>query len=305
MSPKPTPVRWHCTLVALSLILGLLAPVSGAENGKLLRPIALGVLSDGDLVLLDRYGGLFRMQPDSRQLTRLRKDFGPWQVQDMTVVPSPEGDQIYVTARWPLNTARTLAALVQLDASGRSVHRWQANMPQLTGVAVEPESRTAYLTALQHGTVYSLDLSDPDATPTRVARIFQARYLGPSTIDTRRHTLYVTDPSRGVLYRISLDGSEVDTLAKDLGLVSAISLSPDGTTLYSLELGKGRITAIRDLDSDTPRVVGLTRVFKTEDPLALAVTREGTLWVGDANSHLLSEYGEDGEVRRALKLIGP
>lgn len=291
--------------VAVVALLAVALAATASASDRPLRPIAAGVLSDGDLVLLDRHHGLFRLQPESRRLTALRMDLGRWDPIDMTVVQDRGGDRIYVTLRWAVHSTMVLAAVVEFDASGRRLGMWRVNMPQVAGVAVDPRRREAYLTSTFEPEVYTLDLARTSATPTRLMRLFGARGLGPLALDRERQLLYAADPSTGSLLRIEIGEREMSVVARGLGVVSALALSADGRRLYVLDSSRGRIWTLDDPAAAHPlEPRELARLESARDSLALAVGAGGAVWVGDAGTSILTKL-RDGKPDRAFRLIRP
>ncbi|MGN6598500.1 MAG: SMP-30/gluconolactonase/LRE family protein [Actinomycetes bacterium] len=111
-------------------------------------------------------------------------------------------------------------------------------------------------------------------------------------------------PGAAALYRFDPDGS-VRQLLGGVTNSNGIAWSPDGTRVYYVDTGLGRVDRL-DLDAATGEVVGRTTVIRVPSseglPDGLTIDAEGHLWLALWGGGCVRRYTPDGELQQVLEL---
>lgn len=297
-------------LPCLTLILAVAtATLAATRGGELVRPIALAVDGQGRILILHRYGGIYRADPRLGRLSTVRPSLGPWQPLDMALANVGGRDALFVTQRWPVRKDGELFRLARYDAaSGEETGAWTAAMPYTVGVAVSSAGRgaVAYLAASSEREVARLDLANRSATPQRVLRLWQAKRLSALAFDEERDRLWVADDGGGELTSFGTDG-EVARTVEGLALPVALVVDAPRRRLLVLDNADERVLSV-DLGRESSRpevLIDLDDDVDADDPLGLAVDSTGTIWVGDADEGLLLSFDAEGRFLRWMRLRAP
>lgn len=293
-------------IAGIAAAVATMAFFGGAVSADLVRPIALSASADGQIFVLHRYGGLYRVDPAQGRLWRVRESFGAWQPIDMTVADDRGQVQVFVTQHWPVRTDRSLFRLARYDGqTGDRTGDWKGSLPFSTGVAVPASRQTmAYVVAHQENEIFTLDLTKPAATPRRVVRFWHTRGLGALAFDRTEDRLWVADTGRGRVLSVGLDGEPAAEVVGDSSFPVALAVDSSRRRLYILDNARRRILAV-DLMADSPRAEAFAELTGVRDPLGLTVDRRGIVWVGDAHTGRLLSFDQEGRFLRWLRLTMP
>jgi sugar lactone lactonase YvrE len=108
--------------------------------------------------------------------------------------------------------------------------------------------------------------------------------------------------SLGALYRVDTD-ARVERVLDDLVIVNGPAFSPDGTSMYVADSGRGTITRY-DLDGDGWPVGATLLVNETSHavPDGITIDRSGALWVAMWGGSELRRYSPDGDLLATVAL---
>jgi DNA-binding beta-propeller fold protein YncE len=192
---------------------------------------------------------------------------------------SPDESVAYVTQFYD-------PTLVSVDLASGTVTTVTTGLQYPTGIVLSPDGLTAYVAELTNGPLHQVNLSTgtiSDASTAYVDNIYDI------AVDPAGNYAYL--PNYGPrLERVNLDNGDVETTIYNQGeRTEAIALSPDGSTLYGVQRGVGRLLAI-DLGSATPE-----SIFPVlHEPKGLALNQAGTrLYVLEETSGDLSVQDVD------------
>jgi DNA-binding beta-propeller fold protein YncE len=174
---------------------------------------------------------------------------------------SPDESVAYVTQFYD-------PTLVSVDLAIGAVTTVTTGLQYPTGIALSPDGLTAYVAELTNGPLHQVNLSTgtiSDASTAYVDNIYDI------AVDPAGNYAYLPNYEPR-LVRVNLDNGDVETIIYNTDeRTEAIALSPDGSTLYGVQWGVGRLLAI-DLDSATPE-----SIFPVlQEPKGLALNRAGT-----------------------------
>jgi len=116
---------------------------------------------------------------------------------------------------------------------------------------------------------------------------------------------YNTGPTDGALYRLDAPG-DVVTCVSGLAVSNGLGWSPDGSTMYLIDSGPGRVWRYQ-YDAATGAMTGGTVLVQLESvggsmPDGLTVDDEGCLWVAVWGGGQCRRYTPDGRLDRTVLL---
>jgi len=173
---------------------------------------------------------------------------------------SPDASTAYVTQFYD-------PTLVSVDLASGSVVTVTTGLEFPAGIALSPDGLTAYVAELTVGPLHQVDLATgtvSDASSTDVDNPYDI------AVDADGGYAYLPNywPR---LERVDLNTSDVQTLCWTDERTEGLALSPDGSTLYAVQRGVGRLLAI-DLGSATPE-----SIFPVlQEPQGLTLNQSGT-----------------------------
>jgi len=287
--------------LALGLIAGglLLVADSGLARAPELTPAGISLVAAGDLILLDSRLGLFHVVLSSGKIRRLVDGFGIYEGVGMGVFTVGSGESIFVNQVPRVSGIGAL--LVQYNLEGKKRAEWK--MPpwkgRCSGIVIDQQTSTAYVASTETGEIFRFDLQKPDSLPKPLAGISQAEFLDSLALDGKRHRVLAADVALGLLFAVDLETGKSVRLAKGLGEPSALALDAKADQLFIADAAKGRIWSL-----DLSDLNAKPRVFAKdlEEPMALGLASDGTLWVGDSDSRRLFQISREGKVLREVEL---
>lgn len=262
-------------------------------------PIALAILSRGDLIVLDTDDGPLRLSPGANRVSRLASVPGAITYADLVVGEVGGRESIFTTlSRSVSNLTRN--QLRWLDGSGKTVKTWDLLGPgHFTGLALDSKRQQIYVANSDTGEIFRIELNAPRATPGRFVSIRNAEGLGAMVIDERRNRLLVGDSFRGTIHAVDLKTRQIELFGKNLGEPSAFAIDPASDRLFVADAAGGRIW-VRSLEAaSSPFQVFVKKGL--DDPAGLAVARDGTVWVGDQDGGALMSFSKTGTRLQVLK----
>lgn len=283
------------------VLLSCVFPLS-AGTSDLLQPIALWPATSGGLYVLDRVAGLLYIPGtgglDLHRSSKVAAFSGSWQTVDMAAIGSGSDDRVYV-----LLGQETLGML--LCYSNRRFERsWMAKT-LLNGIAPDPEGYRLFLTGALTNEIYVFDLNNSAASPTQLfVAVHGSEVLGPLTLDSGRHVLYVADQRSGVIFAVNIESKSVSRLTQIGGQINALAFDSTHSTLYVADSVGGKVWSIRvDPKIAKPRIYSASPDFRR--PVALAVDRGGTVWVGDLGAQAIFRLSPSGAATAYHLILRP
>lgn len=276
-------------LVAVVLLSG---SVAKAIN---IAPSALAVLASGELVVLDTRG-LFRYNPKGGAPVPFGANFGLYQGRDLQITTIAGVESIWVTQR---SRASHQNRLVQFDANGRQRATWILPGGQAAGVAIDTQSATVYIVNSENGEVLRLEMGDRRPIARPMARIPTLGAPASAVFDARRRRLLVADAALGLVWSVNVESKRSARLLDGLGTPSALAIDPKGDRLYITDASRGRVLRV-DLATAETQSQLVARMKNAKDVRALAVDRDGNLWLGASTKSGLWQLSTAGEVIRDI-----
>ena len=152
--------------------------------------------------------------------------------------------------------------------------------------------------------IYVADLSQPRPEPALLVRTDGGK-LNRITFDANGNRLLALDSEGGRLYIVNLDAAEPELRlgATALGRPVYITIDPSDSMLYIAD-NQGRQIWRLECDNRTcvpPQVFVRSSAFRT--PSRLALTPDGTLWVGDLEAQKIFAIGPDGNIHQTISSL--
>lgn len=279
----------------------LLANAGDLSAQTSIQPIALATLSSGEVVVLDRGGGLVALEPETLELRTLVRSFRPYEPLDLAVGSTSSREVLLVSLVWPVSANDERNQVRAMDAEGQQIQTWNLRGSRVSGVAFDPRREEVYFAELLDRDVNRAELSSTRTTYARVGRILASRRLGDLAYDPARERVYVADPARGHVYAVGRTGREITRLAQDVGVTSALTMDGDRHRLLGLNVLNGLVWGV-DLEDDDGTTFVVAELPEWSEPLGLAVGAKGEIWVGDAGNRSLYRFSRDGELKATLRL---
>lgn len=281
-------------VVAIILAAPWTAGASVPDDDSPLNPVALEVLSDGRLVVLDRFQGPLVLGAGESTYRPLLPDLKRYVPMGMAVLRGEDTDVLYVAMARPVGRELHVR-VVAYRPSGEVVATWAFyGLQSLVGMTADFEQRRLLFVERSGRDVYALDLDRPGATPDRVTRIMEATQLS-GAVAVGDHLL-VADPSRSRLFATGPQGRARE-VARGVGMPIALEAIPGTDQVLVLDVLQGRVLRV---DGDSVRELAALDSWKA--PVDLALDPDGRIWVADAWDGSLSLLSPDGAVLRQLPL---
>ena len=283
-------MKYQAAIVACSLLWAAALPLTASE----VEPTALSLLRSGDLAILDVDQGLFLLSIRSGKVRPLARGFAPFVAMDMA---GDGGDNLFVTMSLRNATSNSPTRLVRFNAAGKRTGQWNLSnsLAQLSGVAVDPEKKVAYVANTKPAEVYKVDLSHPRTAMVRMPGIPGAERLGSMVLDARRNRLLIADPYLGRIYAYDLDKGYGEILFEKVGEVGGLALDPATDRLFIAD-AVGRRVLVSNLAENFSIPAPLVPSLNLDEPLGLAFGSGGTLWVADKDDEEVLGLASTGKI---------
>ncbi len=281
-------------LAGLVLILG--TGLAWAE----LRPVAMAVLADGRLIVLER----------SETLTLVSETAPTGPHTNLGMIPKPLngidleakgniGEDLVFATAWGKDAAKS--KIVQYSSRGAVKGQWTLPLSYPTGLALDRSRRILYISTLLDAAIYRLDLSaGVRARPRMLTQVSGATRLGAMVMDEARNRVFVADPFSGTVYSVALDTKRHTLVTGKLGEPSALAIAPGGGTLYVADRAGLCIWAV-PLNQATQRPVRFWSSPELKEPIALTVKPDGSVWVGDATTKAIFKISRTGQLLSTIR----
>jgi hypothetical protein len=267
------------------------------ECGTRIRPGALAALASGDLLVLDGNRGLFRFSPDSGSPVPVA-EFGLFSGVDLASATIGGSESAFVTVQ-----SDASSELRRIDLASKKIEKWRLPTWQgdLSGVALDPQGKVAYVAGGHSGDLFKVDLSKPFSLGVRFTRVQVGANLGPLVLDRKRMRLLVADHERGSIFGVDLATGRVRLIASLKGEASALAVNTHTDELLIADPLGRRIWKLA-LGSEASQAVVLVRLKEFRSPLGLALGPRGSLWVGDELAGAIFQLDQDGRLLHTFKL---
>jgi SMP-30/gluconolaconase/LRE-like protein len=285
-------------VISQALLLG--AASMFAAGGYILAPAALSMMSSGEVLIMHSLGGLFRYNPTSGKVARLVEGFGLYEPIDLGVASVGGSESIFVTMAY--RSGSSGPRLVRYDLAGKQRGEWRVPIWKglLTGIAIDPQTETAFVATSKSGEIFRCDLRRPGSSPVPLLKVPSAVTLGPMVFDKGHRHLLVGDAYRGVVVSVDVISKRTETLARDVGETSALTFDANAGQLFIADPSGRRIWKLDAARRGSkPEVFIALKEFR--EPLGLALAADGSLWVGDRDAKTLFRVSREGKVLSAKK----
>jgi streptogramin lyase len=288
--------RSSCPRILLLAAVALIAMPGEPECGYRIRPGALSVLASGELLVLDGDRGLFRFSPDSGAPVPIAQ-FGLFSGVDLASAAIGGTESAFVILQ---STASS--ELRRIDLGSRKIEKWRLPLwrGNLSGVALDPQGKLAYVAGGRSDEIYKVDLGRPSSLGVRFTRVQIGANLGPIVLDRKRTRLLMAD-ERGSIFGVDLATGSARLIASFAGEASALVVNARTDELLIAD-SLGRKIWKLALGSEATRPVQLVRLKEFRSPLGLALGPGGAIWVGDELAGAIFLLDQNGRLLRTFKL---
>ncbi len=300
---------------ALIVGTGVLEPDSRTilvrETG--IRPLALGVRPlSGDLIFAEQSGGFYVLPKGSSVPSFLActpPGIDPGQVialfgdrrRSTSFIVNRAIDGGGKREQQAYRTELVRLSLLEGGFNPAEQKRFRGSRRFVTASA-DPVRQKIYLATEDE--IYVADLSQPRPEPALLVRTDGGK-LNRITFDANGNRLLALDSEGGQLYIVNLDTAEPELRlgATALGRPVYIAIDPSDSTLYVAD-NQGRQIWRLECDNRTcvpPQVFVRSSAFRT--PSRLALTPDGTLWIGDLEAQKIFAVGPDGNIHQTISSL--
>ena len=283
MNTLLTRARSLAVLVATLALAAIGLPVSAALPSG---PIAIGMTrsseaivlrSDGKVIAVDTTG---KRKPDER--FRVPSDFA---ASDLVVGTSAKGPVICLVLN-SKGTGKHASFVLQLYSDKQQVWTMLPDRGIYIGIALDAESRYAYVTNSTTNSVHQVEIGRERAPVKQLAIMSDAEVLGGLAIDDRGERLFVGDITGGGFFVVRLGSNDQPRRVRvqDTSEIRAIAWQP---ALRRLFIADASQESVRVLDPEHPAdTYEIThRAFR--QPSGLSGAPDGTMWGVDEGSRTL------------------
>ena len=319
MSAPPELIRDHSDIFTYNTIqmIRALLVLSGAsdeaarsivvrEDG--VRPLELIGMPDGDLAFLEGSRRIFHLGPDNS------RPFGlaclPSVIQPEAVIGVEyEGSRAVVLISGAIKGGEkpkfeTSMIGFDLDVVGADSLEWSEIHSDLLFSAATGDFATerAYLT--RPGGLYVVDMTLKKPRPELLSAYDETIEIYRMNLDTAGNRILAIDREGGSLYGfdLSAESPSAELLAEDLGPVTELDLVPTESTVLLLVPSEKRVLVVdcpRD-SSECSAPETFAAIPEFEQPITVARTTDGTVWVGDLSAQSIFAFDSDGQLVRVL-----
>ena len=319
MNAPPELIRDHSEIFTYNTLqmIRALMQLSGASNPTVktivvredgVRPIDLIALPDGDLVFLEGSRRFFLLREENSRPFAL--GCLPAVIEPNTVIGVfYEGERAIVVASAEVQDGKKTKVetdMVAFDFGlvGSESLEWTEIHSDLlfSAAAVDTGENRIYLA--RPGELYVADMTAKKPRPELLSRFDDSIGFNQMDFDRTGNRLLATDREAGSLYLVDL-GSESPTpelVASDLGPITELEFSEADSSLMLIDTAGKKVLAVdcpRDSEGcSPPRVFAAIPEF--EQPIAVARTDDGKVWVGDLGAQSLFAFDADGNLIEVL-----
>jgi len=319
MSAPPELIRDHSEIFTYNTIqmIRALLVLSGAENktDKTIvvredgvRPIELIAMPNGDLVFLEGSRRFFSLGEENS------RPFGlaclPPVIQPETVIGvSYDGGRALVIASAEVLDGKkpkveTDVVAFDFDLVGSESLEWSEIHSDLLFTAAAADADKHWIYLARPGEIYVADMAAKKPKPELLSTFDDSISFNQMELDRAGNRLMATDPETGSLYLVELssDSSVPVLVATDLGPISELELSQEDSSLLLIDTAGKRVLTVecpRGSDGCSPPEV-FASIPEFEQPLSIARTTDGTVWVGDLAAQSLFAFDPDGNLVQVL-----
>ena len=320
MNAPPELIRDHSEIFTYNTIqmIRALMQLSGASNPTVktivvredgVRPLDLIALPDGDLVFLEGSRRFFLLREENSRPFAL--GCLPAVIQPNTVIGVfYEGERAIVVASAEVQDGKKTKVetdMVAFDFGlvGSESLEWTEIHSDLlfSAAAVDTGENRIYLA--RPGELYVADMAAKKPRPELLSRFDDSIGFNQMDLDRTGNRLLATDREAGSLYLVDL-GSESpapELVASDLGPITELEFSEADSSLMLIDTAGKKVLAVdcpRDSEGcSPPRVFAAIPEF--EQPIAVARTDDGKVWVGDLGAQSLFVFDADGNLIEVLE----
>jgi DNA-binding beta-propeller fold protein YncE len=282
---------------ALLTFCAMLYPLAGS-TGSLAEPIGLS-LGGRSIFLLDETRGLVLI-PQTMNLSEYRifATFDKsWEATDLASGDWQHGGRIFVTA-----VEGSFGMLMEYSGQGQFQNRWVVPAT-LSGVGVDEQNRRTFVTSASTGVIYYRSWDDPPtARLTSFDHAVSANTLGPLAVDALHSVIFVADQGLHQILAVDLNSKKTHEVTDLVALTSALAFDATHNKLYIADSARAKIWVISGYPKvATPHIFSSATVFR--HPSALAVSSDGTIWVGDFGARTLFHLNSNGIVSTTYHLF--
>ncbi len=281
----------------MTLKLSATLMLTAAALSAQIRPVAASALSDGKLIILAEGNVLVVADGRSGELQKVRLPTFPDGI-DMTAGGRLDENLIFVVTRGPIIQ---MSQVIRYSAQGQELGRWSLPDGYPSGLALDYTNKILYISSLQGESIYSVNLKGNGPMARYVAEVSGASRLASLALDPSTGRLFVADVFSGKIYIITLSTRKSSVLVEGLGNPSALAVGHGGQILYIAD-ALNRCVWTVGMNANRPRASAfLSSSFKLQEPLALAVGIDGTIWVGDRSSRAIFGVDSNGRKVRVIR----
>jgi len=319
MSAPPELIRDHSDIFTYNTIqmIRALLEVSGSsnKNDKAIivredgvRPFELIPQPDGDLVFLEGSRRFFLLDEENS------RPFGlaclPAVIQMETVIGVLyEGESAVVIASAEVQDGKkrkieTNVVGFDFGLVGSESLEWTEIHSDLLFTAATGDKDKNLIYLARAGELYVSDVTVKKPRPALLSSFDDTIGLDKMKFDKTGNRILATDQETGSLYLIdlSLDSPIPALVASDLGPITDLDLSMVESSVLLLDTAGKRVVKAdcprESASCSTPEVFAAIPEF--EQPITLARTTDGRVWVGDIGAQSLFAFDADGKVVKVL-----
>ena len=277
------------------------------EDG--VRPIDLFALPNGDLAFLEGSRRFFLLSEDNSRPFALA--CLPAVIQPETVIGVfYEGERAIVVASAAVQDGKktkieTDVVAFDFGLVGSESLEWTEIHSDLlfSAAAVDTGENRIYLT--RPGELYVADMTAKKPRPELLSSFDDSIGIDTMELDRTGNRLLATDREAGSLYLVDLSSESPtpELVASDLGPITELDFSEADSSLMLINTAGKKVLALdcpRDAEGcSPPRVFAAIPEF--EQPIAVARTDDGKVWVGDLGAQSLFAFDADGNLIEVLE----
>ncbi|MGB5661389.1 MAG: SMP-30/gluconolactonase/LRE family protein [Thermoanaerobaculia bacterium] len=319
MNAPPELIRDHSEIFTYNTLqmIRALMHLSGASNQTVktivvredgVRPIDLIALPDGDLVFLEGSRRFFLLREENSRPFAL--GCLPAVIQPNTVIGVfYEGERAIVVASAEVQDGKkrkieTNVVAFDFGLVGSESLEWTEIHSDLlfSAAAVDTVENRIYLT--RPGELYVASMASKKPKPELLSTFDDSIGIDTMDLDRTGNRLLATDREAGSLYLVDLSSESPtpELVASDLGPITELEFSEADSSLMLIDTAGKKVLAVdcpRESEScSPPRVFAAIPEF--EQPIAVARTDDGKVWVGDLGAQSLFAFDADGNLIEVL-----
>jgi len=319
MNAPPELIRDHSEIFTYNTLqmIRALMQLSGASNPTVktivvredgVRPIDLIALPDGDLVFLEGSRRFFLLREENSR---------PFQLSCLPPVIQPEtvigvsyvGERAVVVASAEVQDGKkrkieTNVVAFDFGLVGSESLEWAQIHSDLlfNAAAFDPDKSLIYLA--RPGELYVARMGSKKPQPELLSTFDDSIGIDTMELDRAGNRIFAISQETGSLYLfdLGLDSPIPNLVAGDLGPISELELYQADSSLLLIDTAGKKVLAVdcpRDSEGCSPPRV-FAAISEFEQPIAVARTDNGKVWVGDLGAQSLFAFDADGNLVEVL-----